>query len=197
MGVTRLKYLKIMREKLKKNLGNIIFAVFILVFFLVPGVREWVQRPFLMSPSLEKEKVLGILTEDDYNIPLKGINVSDAHLYDFKGKTLFLNFWGSWCPPCRTEFPSIQSLYEEQKENANFVLIAMQDEEEKVKAFLEKNQYTAPVYMLKQNKLPKSLNFSVFPTTFIIDKKREILKKDQGAADWNSPVVHEFIKKLK
>lgn len=186
-----------MKEKIKKNIGNIIFIVFILVFFFVPGVREWIQRPFLMSPSLEKGQVQGVLSENDYNIRLRGINVPDANLSDFKGTPLFLNFWGSWCPPCRTEFPSIQRLYQEQKENAAFVLIAMQDEEEKVKAFLEKNQYTTPVYMLAQNEFPESLNFSVFPTTFIINKKGEIMKKDQGAANWDSPDVHEFIESIK
>lgn len=184
-----------MKNWIKKQWSNILFVGFILVFFFVPGVREFVQRPFLMSPTLEKNNIHGQLSEEDYNITLKGINVPDVNLADFKDKNLFLNFWGSWCPPCRTEFPSIQELYNAKNEKMAFVLIAMQDEEEKVRVFLEKNNYTTPVYMIDQP-LPNLLDFRVFPTTFIINKKGEILKKDQGAADWNSHKVLQFIDDL-
>ena len=184
-----------MKEFIKKRWSDILFAVAILVFFFVPGVREFIQRPFLLKPSLEKVEHYGKLSDRDYEVHLKGINVPDANLSDFKGKPIFLNFWGSWCPPCRTEFPTIQSLYEEKKGKIQFVLIAMQDQEQKVKDFMEKNGYTTPVYMIDQS-VPSSLDFEVFPTTFIIGKDGEILKKDQGAADWNSPSVHDFIEKI-
>lgn len=185
-----------MKNWIKRNISNIVFGIFVLIFFFVPGVREFIQRPFLMKPSLDKMETLGRLEDSDYQIKLKGINVSDANLSDFKGKILFLNFWGSWCPPCRTEFPSIQELYNKQKDNVVFVLIAMQDDEEKVRDFVKKNNYTTPVYMIAQP-LPQNLDFSVFPTTFIIGKNGEILKKDQGAADWNDESVHQFLEKLK
>ena len=90
-----------MKDFIKKNKGNIVFIVFVLVFFFVPGVRERVMRVFLFSPSVEEGNVQGVLRKEEYDIELKGINVPDAHLSDFYGKTLFLNFWGSWCPPCR------------------------------------------------------------------------------------------------
>ena len=185
-----------MKDFIKKHFWNIATGAFILAFFFIPGFRETLQRPFLGSPSLESEKIEGRLSSEDYNIKLKGINVPDAHLSDFKGKYIFLNFWGSWCPPCRTEFPTIQDLYNNKKEKLGFILIAMQDEEEKVRSFIKKNNYTAPVYMINEA-LPQSLEFSVFPTTFIIGKNGEILKKDSGAADWNNESVHQFIDKLK
>lgn len=184
-----------MKNWIKKQWSNILFFGFILAFFFVPGVKEFVQRPLLMSPSLEKNEIQGQLSVSDYDISLRGINVPDVNLSDFKDKNLFLNFWGSWCPPCRTEFPSIQELYNAKGEKIAFVLIAMQDEEEKVRAFLEKNNYTTPVYMI-DHPLPQSLDFRVFPTTFIINKKGEILKKDQGASNWNSEKVHQFIDSL-
>ena len=90
-----------MKDFIKKNKGNIVFIVFVLVFFFVPGVRERVMRVFLFSPSVEEGNVQGVLRKEEYDIELKGINVPDSHLSDFYGKTLFLNFWGSWCPPCR------------------------------------------------------------------------------------------------
>lgn len=181
-----------MKDWIKKHWSNILFVGFILAFFFVPGVREFIQKPFLMSPSLGKIEVQGQLSDVDYNIPLKGINVPDANLADFKGENLFLNFWGSWCPPCRTEFPTIQKLYEQKGDKMAFVLIAMQDEEQKVRDFLEKHHYTTPVYIVNEP-LPKKLEFSFFPTSFIINKKGEILKKDESASNWNSDAVHQFI----
>jgi thiol-disulfide isomerase/thioredoxin len=148
-----------------------------------------------MKPSLETTTEKIQLKDEDYNLQLKGINVPDANLSDFKGKILFLNFWGSWCPPCRAEFPSIQALYESKKDKVNFVLIAMQDDEEKVKEFLKKNQYTTPVY-IAASPISQQLSPNVFPTTFIISKDGKILKRDNGAADWNNKAVHDFINSL-
>ena len=139
-----------MKNFFKKQWSNILFGGFVLAFFFVPGVRESIQRLFLMKPSLEKSQSIGMLTESEYNVELKGINVPDANLSDFKGKPVFLNFWGSWCPPCRAEFPTIQSLYEGKKGKMEFVLIARQDEEQKVRDFIKKNGYTTPVYLLKE-----------------------------------------------
>ena len=79
-----------MKDFIKKNKGNIVFIVFVLVFFFVPGVRERVMRVFLFSPSVEEGNVQGVLRKEEYDIELKGINVPDSHLSDFYGKTLFL-----------------------------------------------------------------------------------------------------------
>ncbi|MCB4234457.1 TlpA family protein disulfide reductase [Kaistella anthropi] len=99
---------------------------------------------------------------------------------------------GTWCPPCREEWPTIQKLYETKKDKVDFVLIAMQDEEAAVVKFLKENNYTVPVYIaqspISNNVLPK-----VFPTTFLLDKNGRILLKEDASKDWNSKSVHDFI----
>ena len=90
---------------------------------------------------------------------------------------------------------ALDKLYEGKKGKIEFVLIAMQDEEQKVRDFIKKNGYTTPVYLLKEP-LSEKFSIGVFPTTFIIGKDGQILKKDEGAADWNSQAVHSFIDKL-
>ncbi len=77
----------------------------------------------------------------------------------------------------------------------SFVLIAMQDDEEKVKQFLADNHYTAPVYIAQSPILDKLLPKS-FPTTFIIDKTGRIVEKDDTANDWNSANVHQLVETI-
>ena len=177
---------------LKKNWITLSLTAFLLAVLLIPSFKEFVTRQILMKPSLEKVENEVTFTPEELNLQLKGVNVPDANLADFKGKVVFLNFWGTWCPPCRAEYPSIQKLYEAKKDKVQFVLVAMQDEEEKVKQFLAENKYTTPVYLAKsplaEKMLPKS-----FPTTFLIGQNGRILMKEDAAKDWNAEDVLQFI----
>jgi hypothetical protein len=74
----------------------------------------------------------------------------------------------------------------------DFVLIAMQDEEQNIREFLKENHYTAPVY-IAQSPISESLLPKVFPTTFIINKKGEILYKEEASKDWYSPDTLKFL----
>ena len=177
---------------LKKNWLTLLLTAFLLSILLIPSFKEFVQRQILMKPSLEKVENEVTFSPEELKLQLKGVNVPDANLADFKDKLIFLNFWGTWCPPCRAEYPSIQKLYDAKKDKVQFVLIAMQDQEETVKKFLAENKYTTPVYLatspISEKMLPKS-----FPTTYIIGKNGRILKKEEYASDWNSDSVHQFI----
>ncbi|WP_288374417.1 TlpA disulfide reductase family protein, partial [uncultured Chryseobacterium sp.] len=104
----------------------------------------------------------------------------------------FLNFWGTWCPPCRKEWPSIQKLYDTRKDHVDFVLIAMNDKEEDVRKFLKENNYTVPVY-IAQSPISEKILPKVFPTTFLLDKHGRILIKEDATKDWNTETVHQFI----
>ena len=177
---------------LKKNWLTLLLTTFLLAILLIPSFKEFVTRQILMKPSLEKVENEVTFNSEELNLQLKGVNVPNANLADFKDKVVFLNFWGTWCPPCRAEYPSIQKLYEAKKDKVQFVLVAMQDEEEKVKQFLAENKYTTPVYLAKsplaEKMLPKS-----FPTTFLIGQNGRILMKEDAAKDWNAEDVLQFI----
>ncbi|SFC20949.1 Thiol-disulfide isomerase or thioredoxin [Kaistella jeonii] len=167
-----------------------IVIAFIAVLFIFPEVKLKLKDLFFPIAAIENAITL---QDSDMDIQLKGINAPDINLKSLKGnKLIFLNFWGTWCPPCREEWPTIQKLYDTKKDKVDFVLIAMQDEEDKVRKFMKDNQYTVPVYIaqspISNNVLPK-----VFPTTFLLDKTGRILLKEDASKDWNSKSVHEFI----
>ncbi len=175
---------------LRQNLFYIIAAAVIAVLYLFPSVKLKIKDLFFPVAAIENAITL---QDSDLDVQLKGINVASTNLKNFKGnKLIFLNFWGTWCPPCREEWPTIQKLYETKKDKVDFVLIAMQDEEAAVVKFLKENNYTVPVYIaqspISNNVLPK-----VFPTTFLLDKNGRILLKEDASKDWNSKSVHDFI----
>ena len=104
-------------------------------------------------------------------------------LSDYKGKTVFLNFWATWCPPCRAEMPDIQKIYESYQENGDDSLVILgvagpgQGQEmtvEGIAGFLEENGYTYPVVMDTTGE--QFTNYGVYslPTTYMIDKDGKV-----------------------
>lgn len=181
-------------EFLKKNIVYLLLLGVLAAIAFVPGLKLKVKDLFF--PVAEIKEAISI-PEEDFDIDLKGINVASTNLKTLKKDHLiFLNFWGTWCPPCREEWPTIQKLYEsENGKKINFVLIAMQDKEEAVKEFLKNNNYTAPVY-IAQSPISEKLLPKVFPTTYLLNSQGKILLKEDASKDWNSKSVHQFIENV-
>ena len=104
-------------------------------------------------------------------------------LEDYKGKTIFLNFWATWCPPCKAEMPDIQEIYETydtEGEDALVVLgvaapsLGREGTEEDIKAFLDENGYTYPVLMDTEGELFAAYGIYSYPTTFMIDREGNV-----------------------
>lgn len=98
-------------------------------------------------------------------------------LSDYKGKTVFLNFWATWCGPCRSEMPEIQALYEKYGENEEDLVVlgvatpnlGQEGSAEDIAAFLEDQGYTFPTVMDETGFISAMYGISAYPTTFMID----------------------------
>ena len=127
-------------------------------------------------------------------IPAPDFTLTDQYgethtLSDYQGQTVFLNFWATWCGPCKMEMPDIQALYEEWDENAGDLVvlgvagpgIGQEGSAEDIAAFLEANGYTYPVVMDDTGTLFYQYGISAYPTTFMIDPEGNVFGYVQGA----------------
>lgn len=105
-------------------------------------------------------------------------------LSDYRGKIVFLNFWATWCPPCRAEMPDIQALYEKysQDETSDVVILGVafpnvgsETDADGIAKFLEENGYTYPVVMDEGGTLQLPYYITAFPTTFMIGTDGSVL----------------------
>ena len=109
-------------------------------------------------------------------------------LSEYKGKTVFLNIWATWCPPCKQEMPYIEELYKEYNLNKEDVVIlglaspyfGKEGSKEDIKEFLNSNKYTFPVVFDENADLIYSYGIQAFPTTFVIDKEGYIAQYVPG-----------------
>ncbi len=153
-------------------IGFLTLVSFYLIFFQS-------SRP---APELES-KPQGI-TAQDFALP--NLNGSDIKLSDYKGKVVFLNIWATWCPPCRDEMSSMESLYQKLK-GRNFELLAVsidRDAEKAVRPFAAKYGLTFPVLLDPEGKTYRLYGLTGVPESFIIDKNGVVIHKVIGPQDW-------------
>lgn len=175
----------------KKGISNIVFVV-IIGLLIYPPTKEYFIKLVSFSPStikVEERKQL-----ESYNWKLKGLNTENIDFNSTRNKVVFVNFWATWCPPCRAEMPSIQELYNDYKDKVEFVFIS-NEKWNIIFEFYTKNDYNLPTYKVL-SAIPNQLKSKTIPATFIIDKKGNIVIEKRGAANWNSDKTRLLLDKL-
>lgn len=193
------------KKKVWKIVGNIIFAGLI-ILLLLPSGRVWVQQGLmkigLFKPKLETSETT---TVEDETAPVSdyvGVAFSDDNghvvsIQDLKGKVVFLNFWATWCPPCKAEMPSIQVLKDKFKNNDQvaFLIVEIEGEKEKARNFMQQGDMDLPVYY-PESEIPREWLGGAIPTTVILDKTGKIAARHEGMADYSRAEVSDFILEL-
>jgi thiol-disulfide isomerase/thioredoxin len=158
------------------------FWVAYLAFF-APGRRQPLQGSAIDLPA-------------DYEWTLQDLNEQPVKFSRFKGKTVFLNIWATWCGPCIGEMPSIARLASDPRlkaKNIEFVCVSTDDSVETVRRFISEKGW--PMTVLHSQSLPPVFLTDGIPATFIISPSGQIVAAEVGSNKWDSPKVVEFLEK--
>ena len=114
-----------------------------------------------------------------------------------RGKVVFLNFWATWCPPCRAEMPSMEVLYRKLKgKDFEMMAVSVDRSISVVQKFVEKHNLNFPVLHDKKMAVSRMYGVYGYPTTLLIDKTGKVAFKMIGARDWTDKRVVAQIETL-
>ncbi|OMP79348.1 TlpA disulfide reductase family protein [[Flexibacter] sp. ATCC 35208] len=182
---------------IRRNGFSILMGIFIIVILVNPDAKSWVLRQ-LMATGGYNARIEG-----------EGYDVTNQAFSDFdfedgkgtvqltaslRGKVVFINFWASWCPPCRAEFPSIEILYSRFKNNPDVSFLTVNEDNElsAANAYMKGENFTVPFYKTRGN-VPDAIYTGTLPTTIVLDKNGKIRFRHEGLANYGS---EKFMKQI-
>jgi len=170
-----------------KIAGDAIFYLFI-ILMIIPASRKEISalviKATMRKPMVEEAASAKVLSDKDYHLVFSDLSGNSFNLSDFKGEVILLNFWATWCPPCRAEMPSMQALYDSYGGKIKMILLSS-EAPEVIQKYMDDHSYTMPVY-IRQSQQSEAYEIPGIPTTFLISAKGEIMLRKVGAANWNS-----------
>ncbi|RMF92604.1 MAG: TlpA family protein disulfide reductase, partial [Candidatus Schekmanbacteria bacterium] len=151
-----------------------IFFLILQMLFIFAGCN----RDEGKKENSAKDELVNSIAPD---FSLKDLNGNEFRLSDHNGKVRIIDFWATWCPPCRMEIPDFQTLHNKYSEKG-FVMIgvSLDDSSDIVKKFVNKYQVTYPIVMGNEEVVNLYGGIRGIPTTFIVDKDGKIFKKYVG-----------------
>ena len=115
-------------------------------------------------------------------------------LKDYRGKVVFLNFWATWCPSCRTEMPDMDKLYREYKaKGLEIVAVNVKDKRDDAMKFVQNMKLTYPIMLDPEGEVGLLYGAWGMPATYLIDRKGIVQARLWGPAEWYSPQAKKLI----
>ncbi len=152
----------------------------ILVIALGSVFGFWLYRKYRVAPDIAVDQ-----------LPLKNLDGSAVEMNQFKGKTLFVNYWATWCGDCLGEMPSIQSARNLVDTNKVVFLMISDDSPDKIEAYLTKHNYH--MKFVRIDLRLQEIGINTLPTTYIYDKDGSEILSKAGATDWSESAMIELI----
>ena len=184
---------------LTKKSVLIFFIIFIgaILFFL----EHFTEAPISIADVQTEEKfgqkksAVGYLAPD---FSLRNLKGNYQSLDSFSGQVVVLNFWATWCVPCRVEMPSFEKLYRRYRSEGLTVLAVTLDKksEKNIKSFVEEYELSFPVLLDEEGKVERLYPSMTIPFTYVIDREGRIVAKVDGAKNWESNETFEAIEYL-
>ncbi|TNG00062.1 MAG: TlpA family protein disulfide reductase [Gammaproteobacteria bacterium] len=129
---------------------------------------------------------------------VKDIEDNTHKLSDYRGQPVILNFWATWCPPCREEMPAMQRAWEKLR-TENIALLAMDvgEDEDTIFTFTADYAVEFPLLMDIDSSIIQQWPVLGLPTTFVIDPEGRIVYRAVGGREWDDPVLLDQVRALK
>lgn len=108
-------------------------------------------------------------------------------LAELRGRAVLLNFWASWCEPCRVEMPSLQVLAEREAQRLAVITINLKESPDAVQRFVQTTGLLLPVVRDAQGEMAKAWGIRIYPSTVLIDTQGRVRSTVRGALDWAGP----------
>ncbi len=135
---------------------------------------------------------------DGLEFTLKDMDGNTHKLSDYKGKTLIINFWASWCPPCREEMPSMERAWQKIK-NDNIVMLAINvgEDEDTIFTFLGDYPVSFTILMDSTGEVTEHWPIKGLPTTYVVSPEGKLVYRAIGGREWDNNEILDQIRKLK
>ena len=147
----------------------------------------------VLFAACSKEEPVPVSKPLAADFTLRDLDGKEHKLSDYRGKVVFLNFWATWCPPCRAEIPSMGRLNEVMG-SKDFVILAVNADEniKDLEAFVKEVPHNFTVLSDADGKIQNLYKVFKFPETFVIDRQGNIVEHIIGARDWSSTEALKF-----
>lgn len=187
----------------KKELKSwgLMLSVFAFLYFtgLMTPIMGGIQS-VLLSTGLIKPKIALVNKEKldfDYSGTFTSPEGSLIDLEAYRGKTVFINLWATWCPPCRAEMPHISEMYKKVKDSENlaFLMIALDKDFEKSKKLVNDKGWSFPIVHASHG-LNNSLQSQSIPTTIVINPQGKIVFYQEGMSNFDTEEFRGFLRGL-
>ena len=174
--------------------------LFLALFLLCACTAKSQGEPSLNLARLFGEAGIRTLNERlpsrDFSLPLASKGGTQS-LSGLRGKVVFLNFWATWCGPCRMEMPSMEILYGKYRDKGlEIFAVNILEKEPEVLAFMDSNGLSFPAALDLDGRIAASYGIQSIPTSFLIDREGNIIARLIGSINWDTPKVHAAFEEL-
>jgi peroxiredoxin len=129
---------------------------------------------------------------------LKDIDGKTHRLSDYRGRLVIVNFWATWCPPCRKEMPSMQRAWETiEREGIAMLAVNVGEDEDTIFAFTANYPVEFPLLMDRDSKVVQQWPVRGLPTTFVVDPQGRLAYRAIGGREWDDPQLLDQVRALK
>ena len=175
----------------------LLIFISVILFFL----EHFTETPISIEDIQTKEIFNAKKSSVGYFAPsfkLRNIKGNYESLESYRGEVVVLNFWATWCAPCRIEMPSFEKLYRRYRSEGVTVLAITLDKnsENKIKSFVDEYGLSFPILLDEKGEVERLYPSMTIPFTYIIDRQGRIVARVDGAKNWESSETFEAIEYL-